>query len=45
MAFNESMYDDLLGPLFSSRGVDIDNAEAYLLDGTQLGKLKKHKET
>lgn len=40
VAFNESMHDDLLGPLFSSKGVDIDNAEAYLLDGTQLGKLK-----
>lgn len=40
VAFNESLHDDLLGPLFSSRGVDIDNAQAYLLDGTQLGKLK-----
>ncbi|SFM60761.1 metallophosphoesterase [Methanolobus profundi] len=40
VAFNESMHDDLLGPLFSSKGVDIDNAQAYLLDGTQLGKLK-----
>ncbi len=40
IAFNESMHDDLLGPLFSSKGVDIDNALAYLLDSTQLGKLK-----
>ncbi|WP_319506978.1 metallophosphoesterase [uncultured Methanolobus sp.] len=40
VAFNESLHDDLLGPLFSSKGVDIDNAEAYLLDGTKLGKLK-----
>ncbi len=40
VAFNESMHDDLLGPLFSSRGVNIDDAQAYLLDGTQLGKLK-----
>lgn len=40
IAFNESLHDDLLGPLFSSKGVDIDNAEAYLLDGTKLGKLK-----
>jgi putative SbcD/Mre11-related phosphoesterase len=40
VAFNESMHDDLLGPIFSSKSVDIDNAQAYLLDGTQLGKLK-----
>lgn len=40
VAFNESLHDDLLGPLFSSGGVDIDNAQVYLLDGTSLGALK-----
>ena len=40
VAFNESLEDDLLGPIFSSGGVELDNAEVYLLDGTKLGLLK-----
>jgi len=40
VAFNESLEDDLLGPIFSSGGVELDNAELYLLDGTKLGLLK-----
>jgi len=40
VAFNESMHDDLLGPVFSSQGLDLDNAGVYLLDGTNLGMLK-----
>ncbi len=40
VAFNESLEDDLLGPIFSSGGVELDNAELYLLDGTNLGLLK-----
>jgi len=40
VAFNESLEDDLLGPIFSSGGVELDNAEIYLLDGTKLGLLK-----
>ncbi len=40
VAFNESLDDDLLGPMFSSGSVDIDNAQVYLLDGTCLGTLK-----
>lgn len=40
VAFNESLHDDLLGPMFSSGAVDIDNAQVYLLDGTSLGALK-----
>ncbi|HJH31742.1 MAG TPA: metallophosphoesterase [Methanosarcinaceae archaeon] len=40
VAFNESLHDDLLGPVFSSEGFDLDNAKAYLLDGTNLGILK-----
>jgi metallophosphoesterase superfamily enzyme len=39
VAFNESLQEDLLGPLFSSGAVDLDGAQAYLLDGTRLGKL------
>ncbi len=40
VAFNESLHDDLLGPVFSSEGFDLDNAKAYLTDGTNLGTLK-----
>ena len=40
VAFNESLHDDLLGPVFSSEGFDLDNAKAYLQDGTNLGTLK-----
>lgn len=39
VAFNESLHDDLLGPVFSSEAIDLDGAEAYLLDGTRLGRL------
>ena len=39
VAFNESLHDDLLGPVFSSGAVELDGAQAYLLDGTRLGKL------
>ena len=40
VAFNESVEDDLLGPVFSSGGVELENAKLYLLDGTNLGLLK-----
>ncbi|MDA0524413.1 metallophosphoesterase [Methanococcoides alaskense] len=40
VAFNESVRDDLLGPIFSSGAVELDNSEIYLLDGTFLGILK-----
>ena len=40
VAFNESVYDDLLGPIFSSGTIDLDHAQVYLIDGTRLGKLK-----
>ena len=39
VAFNESVYDDLLGPVFSSGTIDLDHAQVYLIDGTRLGKL------
>jgi len=40
IAFNESFEDDLLGPIFSCGGIELNNAEIYLLDGTKLGLLK-----
>ncbi|KAF5413365.1 MAG: hypothetical protein C5S43_00275 [Candidatus Methanocomedens sp.] len=40
VAFNESMHDDLLGPVFAANAVELDGGQAYLLDGTRLGKLK-----
>jgi uncharacterized protein len=38
--FNESTQEDLLGPTFSSGGIELDRAEIYLLDGTRLGLIK-----
>ncbi|WP_148704854.1 metallophosphoesterase [Methanosarcina siciliae] len=38
--FNESTQEDLLGPVFSSGGIKLENSEVYLLDGTRLGLLK-----
>jgi len=38
--FNESMQEDLLGPIFSSGGIELECAEVYLLDGTRLGLLR-----
>ena len=38
--FNESTQEDLLGPVFSSGGIELENAEVYLLDGTRLGLLR-----
>ena len=39
LALNRSKPRDLLGPLLSSRIIDIDESEAFLLDGTELGKI------
>jgi uncharacterized protein len=38
--FNESTQEDLLGPIFSSGGIELERAEIYLLDGTRLGLIK-----
>ncbi len=38
--FNESAKEDLLGPIFSSGGIELENAEVYLLDGTRLGQIR-----
>jgi len=40
-AVNRSMPRELIGPMFKAGAVKIDGAEAYLLDGTFLGKLGK----
>ncbi|OPY30143.1 MAG: hypothetical protein A4E28_00388 [Methanocella sp. PtaU1.Bin125] len=39
IAFNESFHADLLGPLFSSKAVRLEEAEVYLLDGTFMGSV------
>lgn len=38
--FNESIPEDLLGPVFTSGGIKLEASEIYLLDGTRLGLLK-----
>ena len=40
VAFNESFHDDLLGPLFTSKAVRLEQAEVYLLDGTFMGSIE-----
>ncbi len=39
-AINREIPEKLLGPLFKSGAIDLEEAEVYLLDGTFLGKLK-----
>jgi putative SbcD/Mre11-related phosphoesterase len=39
IAFNESWHDDLLGPLFTSRAIRLEEAQVYLLDGTYMGTI------
>ncbi|RXA20471.1 metallophosphoesterase [Methanosarcina sp. MSH10X1] len=38
--FNESAQGDLLGPAFSSGGIELEASQVYLLDGTRLGLLR-----
>ena len=37
--FNESIREELLGPVFASHSIELENAAAYLLDGTNLGTI------
>lgn len=37
--FNESIREDLLGPVFANHAIELENASAYLLDGTNLGTI------
>lgn len=39
--FNESIREELLGPVFANKAIDLENAVAYLLDGTNLGTIGK----
>ena len=39
IAFNESQHEDLLGPLFSSKAVLLEESQVYLLDGTYMGNI------
>ncbi len=41
IAFNEASYDTLVGPLFASRAIVLEQAQAYLLDGTYLGTIEQ----
>ncbi len=41
IAFNEASYDTLVGPLFASRAIELEGAQAYLLDGTYLGTIEQ----
>ncbi len=50
-AFNElisgtplNSSEELLGPLFRRKFIDVENARVYLLDGTLLGRVKKLRE-
>jgi hypothetical protein len=38
--FNESVREELLGPVFANHAVELDKARAYLLDGTGLGTIE-----
>ncbi len=37
--FNESMHEELLGPVFANRAIELEKARAFLLDGTDLGTI------
>jgi uncharacterized protein len=41
IAFNEASYETLLGPLFANRAILLEQAQAYLLDGTYLGTVEQ----
>ncbi|MDW7725575.1 MAG: metallophosphoesterase [Candidatus Methanoperedens sp.] len=38
--FNESLREELIGPMFANHAVELDMARAYLLDGTDIGTIK-----
>ena len=39
--FNESVNEELLGPVFANHAVELEKATAYLLDGTNIGTIGK----
>lgn len=38
--FNESIHEELLGPVFTNHVIDLDKARTFLLDGTDLGTIE-----
>lgn len=37
--FNESLHEELLGPVFANHAIELEKARAFLLDGTDLGNI------
>ncbi len=37
--FNESIHEELLGPVFAHHAIELEKATAYLLDSTNLGTI------
>jgi putative SbcD/Mre11-related phosphoesterase len=37
--FNESVHEELLGPVFANHAIELEKAQAFLLDGTNLGTI------
>lgn len=37
--FNESVHEELLGPVFANHAIELEKARAYLLDGTDVGTI------
>lgn len=37
--FNESIHEDLLGPVFANHAIELEKAAVFLLDGTNLGTI------
>jgi putative SbcD/Mre11-related phosphoesterase len=37
--FNESIHEDLLGPVFAHHAIELEKASVFLLDGTNLGTI------
>ncbi len=41
--FNESIHEDLLGPVFANHAIELEKASVFLLDGTNLGMIRNIK--
>ncbi len=37
--FNESIHEELIGPVFANHAIELEKARAFLLDGTDLGTI------
>jgi len=40
IALNSLVKDEYIGPLLANKVLDVDNCDAYMLDGTLLGRIK-----